>query len=271
MKYLHNTIFTLTIGILFLGCEEQVDWTFQPLENGVLVVEAVITNELGRQEVWLSRSYDDLNGEPAPVVDAEVRVFGGGETFVFGADGDRPGRYAGEQFFAARMGTTYTLEILWRGASYVARNEMVAVRPFNRLTFQPVGAGRDTLRLAEPAPLYSPDEQAMYEIDIDWSHLAGTDSARAKQFFYTFSTVDINELFRPPQETVAFPRGSVVRGRKYSLNPAFAAYQRALLSETEWQGGVFDEASASLPTNISNGALGFFAVCAVLTQTVAAE
>lgn len=259
------------IGVLCWGCEEQVDWTFQPLENGVLVVEAIITNELGRQEVWLSRSYDDVNGGPAPVVDAEVRIFGGGESFAFRADGDRPGRYASGQFFAARMGTLYTMEVTWQGETYAAESEMIAVRPFKRLDFLPVGSGRDTLRLGEPAPLYSPDEQAMYEIDIDWSHLAGTDSARAKQFFYTFNTVDINELFRPPQETVAFPRGSVVRGRKYSLNPAFAAYQRALLSETEWQGGVFDEASASLPTNISNGGLGFFAVCAVLTQTVVAE
>ena len=41
--------------------------------------------------------------------------------------------------------------------------------------------------------------------------------------------------------------------------------------ETEWQGGVYDENSASLPTNISNGGLGFFGVSAVLSDTLLAE
>ena len=51
----------------------------------------------------------------------------------------------------------------------------------------------------------------------------------------------------------------------------FAAYLRALLMETEWQGGAFDEASANLPTNITNGGLGYFAVCGVLADTLVAE
>ena len=46
---------------------------------------------------------------------------------------------------------------------------------------------------------------------------------------------------------------------------------RALLMEAEWQGGVLDEASGSLPTNISSGGLGFFAVCAVLSDTLVAQ
>ena len=83
--------------------------------------------------------------------------------------------------------------------------------------------------------------------------------------------LDISEIFRPPKATVVFPRGSVVFRQKYSLHPSFATYLRALLMETEWQGGVFDEASSSLPTNISNGGLGFFAVCAVLSEVVVAE
>ncbi|MBK8491065.1 MAG: DUF4249 family protein [Saprospirales bacterium] len=250
------------------GCEAPTDWTFHPLENGALVVEAILTDELKTQEVSLSLSYNDLNGQPVSVTGAEVRITGGGAILDFAEASSRPGTYLSTQVFAAQLFTNYTLEINWEGETYEAENSMVQVIPFQKWTFNKVGA-TDSLRTIASVPsLYSPHEQAMYEVDIDWRHLAGSDSARAKVFYYTFNTVDVNELFRPPQETVVFPKGSIVIVKKHSLNPAFAAYCRALLMETEWQGGVFDEASSSLPTNVSNGGVGFFGVCAVVSDTI---
>ncbi|MBK7335157.1 MAG: DUF4249 family protein [Saprospirales bacterium] len=255
---------------LLPSCEEPTDWQFQPLENGALVVEAIITNELKNQEILLSLSYDDLNGQPAPATGAELRVAGGGETYLFQEVPGQPGRYLSEEAFAAKLVINYTLDIQWNGGNYLATNRMVPVYPMKRLDFLPYGA-TDSLVIGEVAPIYLPYEQAMYEIDIDWTHLVNSDSARAKMFFYTFRTLDVNELFRPPRETVVFPKGSIVIERKHSLNPDFAAFQRALAMETEWQGGVFDEASSSLPTNISNGGHGFFGVCAVISDTLIAE
>jgi uncharacterized protein DUF4249 len=261
-------------GILFLcllsSCEEQTDWDFHPLENGALAVEAIVTDEFKKHEIWLSLSYNDLKSSPLPATGAEVHLIGGGEFRNFIEDANTPGKYVSEEAFSAQLNIFYTLEIEWNGATYHAQNKMVQVIPFVKMTFKTMG-GTDSLSIGEVAPMFSPHEQAMYEIDIDWTHLANADSARAKLFFYTFNSLDVNELFRPPKETVVFPKGSIVIEKKYSLNPEFAAYLRALLMETEWQGGVFDEASASLPANISNGGLGFFGVCAVLTDTLIAE
>ncbi len=268
IKFLGYSLPLLMLGML-TACEEQTDWNFQSLENGALVVEAIITDEFKRQEVLLSLSTSGLNDEAPPVSSAEVRVVGEGKTFFFREDFMRPGRYVSEKIFPAQSGVVYTLEIDWNGTTYLAEAEMADILPFERMTFQP--AGTDSLSIKEVAPLYLPHEQAMYEVDLFWAHLANEESARAKLFFYTFNTIDINELFRPSQETVVFPKGSIVREKKYSLHPEFAAYLRALLMETEWQGGVFDEASGSLPTNISKGGLGFFAVCAVLNKTFIAE
>ena len=50
-----------------------------------------------------------------------------------------------------------------------------------------------------------------------------------------------------------------------------ANYFRSMLMEIEWQGGIFDETPSSLPTNISNGGLGFFGVSAVLSDTLIAQ
>ena len=148
---------------------------------------------------------------------------------------------------------------------------MIAVQPLNQLTFNAYG-NTDSLTLGEVAPLYSPYEQAMYEINIDWSHLSAVEPNRAKLFFYTFSTVDIPELFPPEKETVVFPKGSIVIEKKHSLNDDFAAFYRALALETDWHWqGFYDENSASLPTNLNNGALGFFGVAAVLSDTLVAE
>jgi hypothetical protein len=40
-----------------------------------------------------------------------------------------------------------------------------------------------------------------------------------------------------------------------------------MLSETEWRGGVFDVQRANVSTNLSEGAIGFFASCTIVTDT----
>ncbi len=268
----HFGKYILGLLILFgtLGCEEQVDWAFQPQENGALVVDAIITNEFKQQEVRLSLSFNELNGRPEPANGAEVVISDGQNSATLIEDISEPGRYFSGPAFAAQQNRVYKIDIQYEGLNYEAENKMIPVYPFGKMTFNAVGQ-TDSLTIGEVAPLYSQYEQAMYEIDIDWSHLTGSDSSRAKLFFYTFSTVDVNELFKPARETVVFPKGSIVIEKKHSLNDDFAAFYRALAMETDWQGGVYDENSASLPTNISNGGVGFFGVSAVLVDTLIAE
>ncbi len=263
-------IFGLFLLITLLSCEEQVDWDFKPQENGKLVVEAIITNEFKRHEIRLSLSYNDQNGLPLPATGASVFGTDGQNSVAFFENPNEAGKYLSALPFAAQPDIIYAIEIQWNGETYEAQNEMIPVYPFNPMTFATVG-NTDSLRVGEVAPIYSPDEQAMYEINIDWSHLSNVEPNRAKLFFYTFNTVDISQLFVPTKEIVVFPKGSIVIEKKYSLNDDFAAFYRALVLETEWQGGVYDENSASLPTNISNGGLGFFGVSAVLSDTLIAE
>ena len=233
-------------------------------------MEAIITNELKTQEIRLTQSYNDQNGIPVPVSGAEVTVSDGQNSLSFLEDNAEAGSYLSPVPFRAQIGKTYTVEIQWNGQTYHAENEMIPVYPMNQPTFSPYG-NTDSLTIGNVAPLYSPNEQAMYEINIDWSHLSSSEPNRAKLFFYTFSTVDISELFPPEKETVVFPKGSIVIEKKHSLNEDFAAFYRALALESDWQGGFYDENSASLPTNISNGAVGFFGVSAVLRDTLIAE
>ncbi len=260
----------LVLLLSISACEEATDWDYETGENSKLVVEAIITNELKQQEIFLSLSYDDINGQPLPASGATVMMNNGVNEVAFFEDSLQSGHYLSEFEFATQLNKDYFLDIGYAGESHHASTGIVPVFPIPTPTFSPAGQN-DNLRTINPPSAYSTLEQAMYEVDIDWSHLTNETPNRARQIFYTLKTVDVSEVFKANQLEPKFPVGSIVTVKKYSLNDDFAEYIRALLLETEWQGSILDESSSSLPTNISGGALGFFAVCSVLETSVVVE
>jgi hypothetical protein len=89
--------------------------------------------------------------------------------------------------------------------------------------------------------------------------------------FYDLKTVDVHEAFKPDQEVVYFPRNSIVIRRKYSVSPRYKGFLRSMLSETRWRGGAFDVQRENVSTNLSAGAVGFFAVCSVVADTTVVQ
>ncbi len=271
IKFNKNLLSYLTILLVFSTCELPVDWELEPGENGELVIEAIITNEEKIQEVKLSLSYDDFNDTPTPVSNAEVRLYDGQNVVEFFEDPANAGTYQTQEVFGAGVLKGYVLEVANEGIQYLSTaTYMLPVIPFAPLTFEQIGES-DSLVIKEVASIYGVVQQAMYEINIDWRHLTNADTSQVKVFYYTFTTVDAGQVFSPPKEDIIFPKGSIVVEKKYSLNPEFAEYIRALVIETQWQGGVYEEDSGSLPTNFNNGALGYFGLCAVLSDTLIAE
>jgi hypothetical protein len=271
IKFHKNILTSVLILLAFSTCELPVDWELEAGDNGALVIEAIITNEVKIQEVKLSLSYDDFNDEPTMVSSATVKLYDGQTIVEFFEDPAAPGVYQTEDPFGAGVFKGYLLEVVYDGVQYVSEaTYMVPVVPFPTITFSQVGE-TDSLRIEEVASIYGVAQQAMYEINIDWRHLSNEDNSQARVFYYTFTTVDAGQVFSPPKEDIIFPKGSKVIEKKYSLNPDFAEYIRALVIETQWQGGVYEENSGNLPTNFKNGALGYFGLCAVLSDTLIAE
>ena len=113
-------------------------------------------------------------------------------------------------------------------------------------------------------------------MSVDWSSAPGYETEnpelyKAKLYYYTLPTIDVNEVFAPNIEKVGFPSGTKITVRRYSLTDEHAAFLRALLLETTWSGGYFNTASANIPTNLSTGALGFFGACGVAEQKETAK
>ncbi len=270
-------IFQYSFGIILVlmltsSCEEARNWQLQAGENGALVVEGILTNEIRRQEIRLSLSYDGLGDVPPPVADAAVQVKVRNQSYPFARIPSQDGLYRSLIPFQVFPNLTYTLDIEWEGQTYQASSELSSVAPLPAIEFTPLTQNRDSLILATFAPIYNGNQQAMYEVNVDWSHLSDVGLTKARMLYYTFSSFDAGALSPSVRDTVVFPTGSIVIAKKFGLNDDFANYLRALVIETDWNGGLlFYSAPASLPTNISNGGLGFFSACAVVSDTIIAE
>lgn len=270
MKYTKYLSILLLIT-LFISCgETPLDWQLQEGNIDTIVVDAILTNEHHRHRVKITHPFADPNHIPDPITGADVSIRVNNQTYHLLELPNHPGTYINANIIDDQIGNTYFLEVNYQGKSYDARATMEPVNIFGKLTFATV-PNTDSMTIKNPPPLIDEFEQAMYEINIDWSHLTNIGKTRAKIFFYTFNTIDVGQIFSPPKETVQFPRGSRVLVKKYSLSEEYAAFLRALVSESQWQGGLFEESKDNLPTNISNGGLGFFSASAVLVDSLIAQ
>lgn len=256
--------------LTFFACEEYREWELETSEESYLVVEAILTDENIRQEIKLSQSFPDINGAVPAVTDAEILVEVNGVQYTFSHNDTEPGSYLSDQSFEIINNLIYSLEIKWQGERYAAQSELSNVSPIPTFSFEENG-DVDSLVFSRFIHVFNPSQQAMYEMDIDWSHLSNEENTHAIQYFYTFNSVHIGQLVFPRREQVRFPRGSIVEVKKFGLNDDFAEFLRAMALETEWSGYVYYATPDNIPGNISNGALGFFSTCAVLRDTLIAE
>jgi len=87
-------------------------------------------------------------------------------------------------------------------------------------------------------------------------------------YHYTLNGVDVNKMFKPPQEHVRFPPGTIVFRQKESVNPWYAEFLRGVLSETDWRGGMFDVLPGNARTNMEGEAIGYFTAADILRDTI---
>ncbi len=253
--------------ILFLAsCEEQSDWNLQKANNEFIVVDGIITNELKIQTITISKPLAQLNEKPLPVGGATVLVSSDQGTYTFHESAELPGTYLSDKAFTGIKTRTYSLLITSGNRVYVSKALLSPAADFAFLKYKSVS--KNIYQITAVSLFYNPDKAAMYEITLDWSSAPGyrntnPDSCKAKLYSYTLPTLDVSEVFAPTIEKVNFPAGTVITERRYSLTDEHAAFIRAILLETTWQGGLFNTASANVPTNMSEGALGFFGACGV--------
>lgn len=261
--------------LLLAGCEKQTDKSIQSENLNLIVVDGIITNEHKVHTIRLTRTVDELNAVPQPVSGAGVIISNADSTYFLSEQPSDQGVYQTKNNFFAKQGVDYTLLISYEGKTYSAKTRMVPGGPFNMLRYEKNTADNlyHIFWIENP---YNALHPAMFEILLDWSMVPGyttlnPDSCKAKLYYYTLPTLDVSEIFAPEMERIHFPLGTRIIERKYSLNPEHTEFIRALISETIWKGGLFDSAPANVPTNLSQGAVGFFAACDVFSDSLVVQ
>lgn len=264
----------LILILLLTSCEEQTSWDLQPGNNDFLVVDGIITSELKTQTISILRPVSNINESAQPVSGATILVSSNELVFAFHEDTLHPGIYKSDIPFQGIKNQTYSLLITFESRVYSAKTMMSGEINFSLIGYEKSGV-ENKFRMSKTQNNYSPTNPAMFEIQLDWSNVSGyanlnPDSCKAKLYYYVLPTLDVSEVFTPGIEKVSFPVGTLITERRFSLTSEHAAFIRAVLLETSWQGGFFNTATANVPTNLSSGAKGFFGACGVseLTDTV---
>ena len=256
----------LTIALLFVmltACEEKIDLPLQTLHLTDIVVEGILTNEKINHKIKLPRPYTKQNEVPTPVSGAVVSISDGSSSITLAESPIGSGEYY-TPVARAVFGKTYTLAIKFQGKTYTAQDSPMPVEPLSPLDYRKVSE-LYTLNLNK-----SGQDANFIDHHISWSNTTACTSGsicEGRVVFYDLKTIDVNEIFKPNKEDFNFPVNSVVIRRKYSVSPSYKAFLRSMLSETEWRGAVFDVQRADVTTNLSEGAIGFFAVSTVVSDT----
>lgn len=251
--------------LVMTACEEVVD---RPFVQGdpLLVVEGVLTNELKQHSVKLGWSFSEPDGKSAAVSGASVQIIEGATTYTLTEDPLAAGEYL-TPVLRAVSGRIYTLRINYSGQDYTATDSSKAVEPMAPLQYRRAAGG------IVLTPERAGEEPNYIRHEISWKNTPAcvTGACEGLQVFYDLKTVDVQEGTKPPRQEFVFPAGATVVRRKYSVSPAYKSFLHALLSETEWRGSAFDVDRANLPTNLTNGATGFFAVTTVIEDSTVVE
>jgi hypothetical protein len=264
----------IVLVVFFSGCEKKTDWTINSKVSNLIVMDGIISSDVVTQSLKLTRPVTELNAVPAPVTGASILISDEDSVFHLNEQPAGSGIYKSTVPFGARKNKHYSLLLYYNGQVISAKSVMVAATPFNFLVYTK-DDNSSLFHVSWVGSSFSTTGPAMWEVLLDWSKAPGyqnIDSAKctARLIFYTLSTLDVSQIFAPSMEKVSFPSGTKITETKYYITPEYAEFIREVLLETQWQGGLFNTTPANVPTNLSAGGAGFFAVCGdyIISQTV---
>jgi len=283
MKAIYNISILLALFSLF-SCTEIVNFDLSDQSGNSLVVEGSITTETKAHTVKLSRTADYYYNKPAEAVqNATVTISSENENYVLTEK--TPGVYQTASNVAGTIGKTYTLDIYIGSEHYTAKSKINRVSMIDSITYQFSGnqffegeGGRPDLKPAIKLYFYgweqaSPNESMrdFYKVDYLIDNKLESDTL-SEATFVDDTSVDGNyihdwDVFTIEEEKIAYPK-SLVTIKMYSIPKEYYDFYVATMLETTWKGSMFDGPPANVPTNLSNGARGFFYAASVASSSI---
>ncbi len=265
-------IILVLIILTVYSCTERIDFELKEGDNNSLVVDGEFTDEFKIHSVRLTRSTQYYHNGATPIeLGATVTISGGSDIYSL-TDNNSDGIYETETEVAGVPGNTYVLDItLADGSNYSATEFMVPLGDIDTITykyedlsfqtFKKVFLYKICMSFQEPSP-----KGNYYSYDLYIDNKLDTDSLYEKIMlddeYYDRTYFDEQEMFVINNDSITKDLTPVKIEMK-SLSKEHYDYNNSILMETVYRGSMFDGPPANVPTNISNGGLGFFAVSAV--------
>ncbi|AUP81467.1 DUF4249 domain-containing protein [Flavivirga eckloniae] len=119
-KTKRHIIYLILVNVIFNSCVEPINIDNSSTSEDVIVIEAIITNELKRHEIKISKTFELNQDGPSPESNAEVKIIDASQN-VYNFNEDTPGKYISTSEFAATPNNTYQLSITTsKGDSYTS-------------------------------------------------------------------------------------------------------------------------------------------------------
>jgi len=281
-----RSICTIILTMLF-SCIQQLEWTGDDISGETLVVEGLVTSELGPHYVLLSLTNPVITEKSRkPVEGADVTINTGVETWILSEV--EPGRYETTAGLKGESGKTYQINIIWNGISIVGEDSMVP------------------MKLIEPMPVEEENEipglegfhkftlRNSFGTDEPYKYLIKYQKPENINDHYPPGWVvpawylnSLDKFGRPVNDTTYYvipgpeppallsngeltytgiAKGTWVSETFYSMSDQHYEFIRAVLLETEWKGvSPISGKPSNVPTNLSGDmpVVGFFGLSMV--------
>lgn len=274
-----NILYIFLFSLLTLACTEEVDFDLNT-EESRLVVEGEISTASAKHLVKLTKTTSYFNSEEAPYVTDAVLTISDGST-NWSLTEEKPGHYY-TPLITPLPNKTYTLSIFSDGETYTASDYMSENLPVDSINViedlafdfeenkelpfysiflfaqEPAGLGDGYVWkywINKPDTAWK-DMTARF---LDWSYTDDEfiDGNRPDNGWEIFGYIPVKE----------FPPGTEVRMESYRVSLEYIDFLDAMQAQTA-RTGFFDGPPANIPSNVSNGAIGFFSAVAVDTSRV---
>ena len=262
-------ILFLIVIIITGGCTEFIDFELNDEGYNRLVVDGLITTDTCRHVVRLSQTLSYYANEKSPPeTEADVTISDG--INIFPLTETEPGIYQTEPDVYGQVGKTYTLDIvLSNEKNYSASCLLKAVPLIDSVVPSPNyfnifydSYGYDLFFFGQ-----EPQGKGDYYLwDIYINDVLYNDTLRKTRFVddqlvdgQYIHDFDIYFI----EESQFTSDTSKIRVDMLSIHKEYFNYMLFVMLETDWRGGMYDGPPANVPTNTTNGALGFFNASAI--------
>ena len=276
MKYFTKytrALWVMPLTLLLFGgssCTEKIPLELNEGGQVRLVVEGWITNETIAHEVQLTTTTSYFENQAAPRVSgAIVSLSDGTSSWTLSENG--AGIYQ-TPVMAGEFGKTYTLDVIWNEESYSATTYLDTVSAIDSVDHEWHAPPWDedghydlflyTQELPEVGDFY------MWRLSKNGVPIRDT---LTEITFVEDDFVNGNYIAGWQFETVDAVPGDTILVEQLSINEEAFNIFTAIMLETDWRGGLFDSPPANVPSNVSNGALGYFGAAGRSEYTIVIE